>query len=197
MQDLTPCLTLLAPCRSSHPARLRYSRCVTTFNLRTVKLRPGEQYRATLPVALEALQLGGERYRPAPAAPDAELTITRTASGAVYDLAFEARLEGPCMRCLAEAALTLLVAGREYHEPAAAVEELRTPYVEDDRLDLSAWARDSLALALPEQLLCREDCAGLCAGCGADLNVESCRCGPPEPDERWAKLAELKARLER
>ena len=33
-------------------------------------------------------------------------------------------------------------------------------------LDLGAWARDALALALPDQVLCRPDCAGLCAVCG-------------------------------
>ncbi len=60
-------------------------------------------------------------------------------------------------------------------------------------LDLRAWARDALALALPAQLLCREDCAGLCPVCGIDLNAA----GPDHahertPDARWAKLGELK-----
>ena len=40
---------------------------------------------------------------------------------------------------------------------------MRTPYVEGDMLDVSAWARDAIALALPEKILCRPDCAGLCA----------------------------------
>ena len=60
-------------------------------------------------------------------------------------------------------------------------------------LDLHAWARDALVLALPAQLLCEEDCLGLCPVCGADLNAA----GPEhaherEPDPRWAKLSELK-----
>jgi len=76
-------------------------------------------------------------------------------------------------------------------------EELATPYLEDDRLDLSAWARDAVALALPVQIVCREDCAGLCATCGADLNLGACACPPPEPGDRWAKLAELRDRLPR
>ena len=59
-------------------------------------------------------------------------------------------------------------------------------------LDLHAWARDALALALPVQLVCRADCAGLCPVCGADLNAA----GPEHaheraPDPRWAKLGEL------
>ena len=79
---------------------------------------------------------------------------------------------------------------REYHEQGADSEELTTPYLEEGRLDLSAWARDTLSLSLPEQVLCREDCAGLCAGCGANLNDGACTCGSPVPDTRWSKLAE-------
>ena len=88
------------------------------------------------------------------------------------------------------------VKAREYQatNPGDA-DELRTPYVSDETLDLSAWARDVVALALPDKILCRADCAGICAGCGADLNREACTCGPPEPDARWAGLAELRDRL--
>ena len=43
-------------------------------------------------------------------------------------------------------------------------DELHSEYVADDHLQLSAWARDAFALELPEQILCREDCAGLCPG---------------------------------
>jgi uncharacterized protein len=168
---------------------------MTSFDLRRTKLRPGEQFRTVVPVRLEPLAFGGERYAPVPVSPDATLTITRTAQGYVFELALEAALEGPCMRCLSEARVDVPIRGREYHEQGADTEELTTPYLEDGRLDLSAWARDTLSLALPEQVLCREECAGLCAGCGANLNEEPCSCGPVEPDRRWSKLAELKERL--
>ena len=83
------------------------------------------------------------------------------------------------------------VKAREYQASSGDSEELQTPYVAEGRLDLSSWARDAIALELPEKILCREDCAGLCAGCGADLNREACTCGPPEPDPRFSKLKEL------
>jgi uncharacterized protein len=169
---------------------------MTTFDLRRARLRPGEQYRASVPVRLETLAYGGERYAPAPSEPDAELTVTRTPQGHVLELAFTTRLEGPCMRCLEAAGVAVPVRAREYHEQAAESEELRSPYLVEDRVDLSAWARDAVALALPDKILCREECAGLCGGCGADLNTEACRCGPPERDDRWAKLAELRQRLD-
>ena len=55
------------------------------------------------------------------------------------------------------------------HQPGAG-EELESPYVQDGVLDVRAWARDALALALPTAVLCRPDCAGLCPVCGVDLN---------------------------
>jgi uncharacterized protein len=67
--------------------------------------------------------------------------------------------------------------------------------VDQDKLDLSAWARDVVALALPDKILCREDCAGLCALCGRDLATDPHEHEEAESDPRWAKLAELKDRL--
>jgi uncharacterized protein len=169
---------------------------VTTLNLRTIKLRPGEQFRDRREIRLEPLELGGQRYLPVPETVPAELTITRASTGTVFGLAFGVRLHGPCYRCLDDAVLELPIAGREYQatDPQAS-DELRTPYVEQDRLDLSAWAHDALALELPDKILCRADCAGLCPVCGKNLNREPHEHGEPEPDSRWAALAELKDRL--
>lgn len=144
---------------------------------------------------LEPLRFGGETYTPVPEEPDAELTITRLASGTLFELALDARLDGPCMRCLEAATVEVRMHAREYQASVPAAEELRTPYLADDRLDLSAWARDAVALALPERILCAETCHGLCAGCGANLNAEACRCAPEPVDPRFEKLAELRERL--
>jgi uncharacterized protein len=169
---------------------------VTTFDVRTVKLRPGEEFRDVRRVELAPFELGGERYLAVPSEPEAAFTMTRVGSGLLFELELEARLVGPCFRCLADARVETSVRAREYHATSPGdSDELRTPYLSDDRLDLSGWARDAVALALPEQILCRSECAGLCAGCGADLNNETCVCAPPEPDSRWAKLAEVKERL--
>ena len=43
-------------------------------------------------------------------------------------------------------------------------------------LDLAEVFRERALLALPEKALCAEDCRGMCADCGADLNQEPCRC---------------------
>ena len=52
-----------------------------------------------------------------------------------------------------------------------------------------------IALALPEKILCRPDCAGLCPVCGKDLNREPHEHEDEAGDPRWAALSELRDRL--
>jgi uncharacterized protein len=168
---------------------------VTTFNLRTLKLRSGEQFADALDVQLEPLELGGQRYLPVPETVPTELSISRASTGTVFELRFDTRLHGPCYRCLADAVLDVPISAREYQATNPDSDELRTPYLDEDRLDLSAWARDAVVLALPEQILCRADCAGLCPVCGKDLNAEPHTHDEERTDSRWAALAELRDQL--
>lgn len=46
----------------------------------------------------------------------------------------------------------------------------------DEYLDIGQAVREELLMACPTQTLCREDCKGICAGCGAELNKEKCKC---------------------
>ena len=169
---------------------------MTTLNLRALKLRAGEEYRDEHEIALEPLELGGERYLPVPEKVPAAVVVSRVASGTVFSLSYAVRLHGPCYRCLADAVHDVEVSSREYQatNPDES-EELQTPYVEDERLDLSAWARDALSLMLPDKILCRPDCAGLCPVCGRDLNVEPHEHEEERDDPRWAALGDLKDRL--
>ena len=168
---------------------------MTTLNLRTIKLRSGEQFRDELEIELEPLELGGQSYLPVPQKVPAEVAITRASTGTVFELDYRVRLHGPCYRCLEDAVLELPISGREYQATTPESDEMRTPYLEDDKLDLSGWARDALALALPDKILCKPDCAGLCPVCGKDLNAEPHEHEEPQADSRWAALAELKDRL--
>ena len=169
---------------------------MTTFSLRTLKLRSGETYRDEQAIELEPLTLGGQRYLPVPGTVPADFSVVRASTGSVFELRFTARLHGPCYRCASDAVLDQPVAAREYQAASPGeAEELRTPYVVDDRLDLSGWARDALVLALPDKILCRADCAGLCPVCGGDLNTEWHDHDDKPPDPRWAALAELRDRL--
>ena len=169
---------------------------MTTFNVRTVKLRAGEQFRDVRSVDLEPLELGGQRYVPIPESPEAAISLTQTSSGLVLELELEVRMVGPCVRCLADAGVSLEVKSREYQATSPGEsDELTTPYLVEHRLDLSAWAHDAVALALPDKILCRDDCAGLCPVCGRDLNREPHEHEGEATDPRWAALADLKDRL--
>lgn len=161
------------------------------FDLAGLQLSAGGGRKIELNVAIDPLVLGGERYTVEPALLPATLDVSRTIGGGyALRLSFEAKLAGPCMRCLEPAAPLVSVDSREIVQPS---EELDSPYLEGDVLDVHAWAHDALALAMPDKLLCRPECAGLCPTCGTDLN----RAGPEhhherEPDPRWAKLSEIK-----
>ncbi len=165
----------------------------TTVNLNGLALSYGEAKSLSLPLPLAPAKLGGEVYAPAPAAVEVRLDVSRTSSGHALRLRFPLRVEGPCMRCLEPAGLATEVDVREVDQPVSGDEELRSPYVTDGELDVGLWARDAVALALPAQVLCRPDCAGLCPVCGESLNDAD----PAEHrhdeggDPRWAKLREL------
>jgi DUF177 domain-containing protein len=167
-----------------------------TFNLRQVRLRSGEEFRDEIELELEPFELGGERYLPVPAAVPAELAITKATTGTLFELKFATRLHGPCYRCLGDAVLEVAIDAREYQatNPQES-DELRTPYLEDDNLNLAAWARDAVALALPDKILCRADCAGLCPACGKNLNDEPHVHEEEETDSRWAALERLREQL--
>ena len=165
---------------------------MTTFDLRTLRIRSGDQARERVEIELEPLVLGGQTYEPQPNPPPADLSVTRASSGTVLELAFDVSLAGPCFRCLQDAELALQLRLREYEAAKPESDDERTEYLHDDQLDLSAWARDAIALALPDQILCRDDCAGLCPVCGKDLNAEPHEHVEERTDPRWAALESLR-----
>src|SRR5262249_39058928 len=188
------------PSRRCPPAgdsnQSRYAGFVTFLDLRSIHLRPGEELRDEREVELQPLMLGGQRYAPVPAKVPAELVVTRATNGTMFELRLLVRLYGPCYRCLEDAVLERELALREYQaESPGGSDELTIPYLANGRLDLSSWARDALALALPEKILCREGCAGLCPVCGSDLNREPHEHETEEADPRWAALGELREKL--
>lgn len=172
-------------------------RSVTTLDLRQVKLGVGEALDREEPLELDEVTIGGQSFVFDPPRPLGRLTLSKATTGTVFTLRFEASLHGPCMRCLDDAVANVSIDVTEYEatDATADPDELENPYLEDDVLDVSAWARDAVILALPEKILCNESCEGLCPSCGKPRSEGSCECGPPPPDTRWAKLEELRAEL--
>ncbi len=109
------------------------------------------------------------------------------------------RIEGTaavaCRRCLAD--LSVLVA-EDVHvifvgagdEVAEDPDAYRLP-PHAQVIDLRPAIREQWLLSVPGFVLCREDCRGLCARCGADLNAGPCGC-PPEADSRWDALRAIR-----
>jgi uncharacterized protein len=155
-------------------------------------LSSGEGRRLDLSVRLGSVKLAGQNYAADPDETPVKLDVTRMAGGYSLRLRFRAALEGPCMRCLEGAAHGVEIDVREVDQ-AGGSDELESPYIEADELDLRGWARDSLVLELPTQIVCSAECKGICPICGENLNTA----GPEHehekaPDPRWAKLSELK-----
>src|ERR1700722_7792281 len=162
------------------------------LDLASLRLSPGEGRRLDLITSIDPLVLSSETGA---ADIPVQLNISRmTGGGYALRLRFSAEVVGPCMRCLKPASPRVEVEAREVDRPGSG-DELDSPYVHDETLDLAGWARDSFALAIPAKILCKEDCAGLCPVCAADLN-DLDPAGPEHrheaaPDPRWAKLREL------
>jgi len=95
------------------------------------------------------------------------------------DIVFEVDFVGPEM----------LPEGKETHLEGT---DLDTDMIEGNELDLTDIAREQILLNLPETILCREECKGICPTCGKDLNEGKCQCGVDEIDPRWAALKGLK-----
>jgi uncharacterized protein len=161
------------------------------FDVGRLALSSGEGRRLDLDVPVDAFDFGGQRYEVEGGSVDVRLDVSHTVSGYAFRLRFDAELDGPCVRCLEPADHGVEVDAREIDQPGGG-EELSSPYFEEGLLDMRAWARDALALALPTQIVCSEDCAGLCSVCGENLNRSPDHAHEREPDPRWAALRELK-----
>jgi uncharacterized protein len=162
------------------------------FDLGRLGLHSGEGRRIDTFVDVDPLEFGGQRYESVERSVPVRLDVSRTVGGYALHLTFTVRLEGPCMRCLEESRKALEIDAHEIDQPGGG-DDLTSPYLDGNELDVRAWARDALALALPAQIVCREDCRGLCAVCGENLNdAAPDHAHERAPDPRFVKLGEIR-----
>ena len=102
----------------------------------------------------------------------------------------------PCDRCAAAARVELDHAFEFVDELPAPGQPVEETWLRESKagleLDAAGLLWEQLVLALPAHVLCRPDCKGLCATCGADLNLAPCACAPAGGDTRLAALRGLK-----
>jgi uncharacterized protein len=140
----------------------------------------------------------------------AEASLFKTQREVVMRAQITGGLETACSRCTSPARVTIRApfdltfvpaetladaapgGEREIHDG-----EAETVGYIDEQIDLEPTLREQLILALPYAPLCREDCKGLCARCGKDLNEGPCSCPadvaePEVKPDRWAALRDIK-----
>ncbi len=121
-----------------------------------------------------------------------ELTLQNLESRVLAAGTLQASGTAECARCLAAFPLTWdvpveLMVLRDTHSDEREGETLLIMQ-RDGEVDLADALRECAALAYPQSTVCREDCKGLCASCGADLNGGPCGCVEEPVDPRWADL---------
>lgn len=72
------------------------------------------------------------------------------------------------------------------HDGELDSDDLDLDFYENDELNLDSLVETETTLALPMKPLCRAECRGLCAVCGANRNVVACACQTSTPEPRLA-----------
>ncbi len=105
-------------------------------------------------------------------------------------MTYEGMVQFVCDRCLRPSQYP--VSG-EIKRQLSNVDEFDVEWfiIENGKIDLAQVIVDDLVVELPIQLICSDDCKGLCAQCGANLNETSCQCESESIDPRLASLKNL------
>jgi len=166
-----------------------------TFDMRALGKRPGEfrdeQRTAAAPDGLGS----GLVLVPAGGDVTLELRFEAVSEGVLVTGSAVAPLTGECARCLDPLTSTIEVGFQELYrylpDPGEGADDAEERFLDGDHLDLEPAFRDAVVLALPLSPLCRDDCPGLCAECGARLADAGPGHGHDKVDPRWDLLAKL------
>ena len=130
-----------------------------------------------------------------------QVRLTRTPKGVLANVEMRGNIDLECSRCLTQYQQPLaLKFSEEYYQTYDVTTGARLPEPDEEevflideahKLDLGDSMREYVLLNLPAAGRCREDCKGLCAQCGANLNEGECACEPEITDDRMAALAKL------
>jgi uncharacterized protein len=120
------------------------------------------------------------------------VTLTNTGAGIVASGTASCRVRATCVRCLGELERDIVAdVDGFYVRPEQDVdlpEEQEREHIVDERIDLEPAVFQALVIELPFAPTCRDDCAGLCPRCGADLNAGPCGCSASDDVSPFAAL---------
>jgi uncharacterized protein len=150
--------------------------------------RPGTERSETFETTISSLGIVDARLPDGPVSFRARLEVL--SDGIVVSGEVRARWVGECRRCLSPVGGEVAVPVHELYQ--VRVSDPEAFPIEHDQLDLGPMLREALLLDTPSSPLCRADCAGICALCGADRNAAPCACDTSVRDDRWAALDALR-----
>jgi uncharacterized protein len=123
-----------------------------------------------------------------------DLRLESVVEGVLVTGTATVQVRGECVRCLGPISDELEVEIQElYVYPGVELDNDLASRLQGDLIDLEPVLRDAVVLDLPFQPLCRDDCAGLCVECGANLNENPNHRHESDLDPRWAALRGLEA----
>jgi uncharacterized protein len=121
-----------------------------------------------------------------------DLRLESVVEGVLVTGTARVQVRGECVRCLVSISDELEADLQElYVYPGVEPDDDLASRLQGDLIDVEPVLRDAVVLDLPFQPLCRDDCAGLCVECGANLNENPEHRHEAELDPRWAALRTL------
>jgi uncharacterized protein len=131
-----------------------------------------------------------------PNAIDVKVNLNKFEKNITCQIEIKTKAVFKCDRCLSEfneirseKNEVLFQLGQDSH--ISDDEEIVRISPEQKEIDMTDFIKEMLILSVPMKAICKEDCKGICASCGADLNSENCSCSGESADPRWDKLSEL------
>ena len=168
------------------------------LNVAELTRRPATRKAYELVVPAEGLALGGptgDGARVEDGTPVVvDVVVESLSDGLTVNGEVRTGWQGTCRRCLGPASGELVAEVSELYQVHPTSEDAFT--FDGEQLDLGPMVRELVLMELPSAPLCRSDCAGICARCGADRNLVPCECQPDPVDPRWAGLEALREQLE-
>jgi len=163
------------------------------LDLHDLALRTGERHERTYSLELAPVVLGGVSYQVL-MPQGVTVSVDRVVGGFLVTVNADVKVYGPCARCLKEVVLEVRAEQQEFAPTAKDgwEESDLSAFIDGMVLDVAGVAREAVVLSLPSLIVCSPSCLGLCPECGQDLNEKQCECPPPEIDERWGKLRNLR-----
>jgi len=146
----------------------------------------------------EEFPVRGPEGEDVPCKASVRIESTRTGSSYLLEGRIEADISGDCSRCLkafdfrvvAEFSM-MLHRGGWVHGGSEEEDFVLMNEAQEFDFDIFPKVHEAVVLEMPIKYLCAENCAGICSGCGANLNEGACSCGEKAVDPRWGPLKKL------